>query len=223
MDYTDTHNVGGWYEGIHCNSIIHQTDSGVGFLEADLGLSGSDSNRAEIGYMFKTPEPLLMGDALTFDVQCGESNGALYEIAVYINCENSTIVSNAVIAGGARLLLSVDVSEINNVSAVKSIRISLTRITGEGDCKLKLYSMTLNSGTLNDEELSKDFNSIRDYLRLETNSDGTNKRRQVFITVILLSSVALFSILFALANDRRLIKNRDTDIQNKRKNRGKTI
>lgn len=223
MDYTDSHNVGGWYDGIYCNAIVHQTDGGVGYLEADLGLSESDSNRAEIGYIFKTPEPLLLGDALTFDVQCGESNGSLYEIAVYIYCENSTIVSNAVIAGGARLHLSADVSEINNVSAVKSIRISLTRITGEGDCKLKLYSMTLNSGSLNDEELSEEFNSIRDYLRSDTDVGDTNKRRQVVITVILMSSVALFSILFAFANDRRLIKNTDTNNQNKRKNRRNTI
>ena len=223
MDYTNTHNVGGWYEGIYCNSIIHQTESGVGFLEADLGLAESGLNQAEFGYIFKTPEPLLLGDALTFDIQCGESDGSLYEIVIYINCGSSTILSNAVIAGGARSKLSVDVRDAYNASGVEAIRIALTRITGSGDCKLKLYGMTLNSGTLDDEDLSEEFNSIRDYLRSDTEVDDTNKRRQVVITVILMSSVALFSILFAFANDRRLIKNTDTNNQNKRKNRRNTI
>jgi hypothetical protein len=222
-DYTNTHNVGGWYEGIFCNSIVHEIENEVGFLQADLSLTDAGLNQAEIGYLFKTPEPLLVGDALTFDIQCGENDGSLYEIAVYINCGSSTIVSNTVIAGGVRSLLSADVREIYNASAVSSIRISLTRITGVGDCNLKLYGVMLNSGTLDDEALDKSFNSIRDYLRSDANVDDSNSERQVVITVVLLLSVAVFSILFAFANDRRLLKNSNTDIQNKRKNRGNMI
>lgn len=223
MDYTDTHNVAGWYEGIFCNSIVHEIENEVGFLQANLSLADAGINQAEIGYIFKMPEPLLVGDALTFDIQCGENDGSLYEIAVYINCGSSTIVSNTVIAGGVRSLLSADVREIYNASAVSSIRISLTRITGVGDCNLKLYGVMLNSGTLDDEALDKSFNSIRDYLRSDANVDDSNSERQVVITVVLLLSVAVFSILFAFANDRRLLKNSNTDVQNKRKNRGNMI
>jgi hypothetical protein len=81
----------------------------------------------------------------------------------------------------------------------------------------------LNSGTLDDEALDKSFNSIRDYLRSDANVDDSNSERQVVITVVLLLSVAVFSILFAFANDRRLLKNSNTDVQNKRKNRGNMI
>ena len=81
----------------------------------------------------------------------------------------------------------------------------------------------LNSGTLDDEALDKSFNSIRAYLRSDANVDDSNSERQVVITVVLLLSVAVFSILFAFANDRRLLKNSNTDIQNKRKNRGNMI
>lgn len=221
MNYSDAHVISDWYEGIYCNSIVHQNENGVGYLLADLGLSEAGLNQAEIGYMFKTPEPLLLGDALTFDIQCGENDGSLYEIAVYINCGSSTVVSDTVIAGGVRSSLSVDVSEIYNASAVRSIRISLTRITGTGDCKLKLYGVTINSKTLDDEGLGKNFSSIRDYLRSDADADSSNRIRQVLVATILLSSVAMFSVLFALANDRRLLKHINTDDKTQRYKRNK--
>ena len=151
----------------------------------------------------------------------GVSNGitnngvaTLYELTVYINCGNNTIVAKVVIAGGVRSLLSVDAKEMGNASAVRSIRISLKRITGVGDCNLKLYGMSLNSETFNDEDLEKSFGSIRDYLRSDTIVEDSNRTRQVIVIVVLLSSVALVSVLFAFANDRRLAKNIDQDIRN---------
>lgn len=223
MDYSNNNITRGWYEGVYCNSIVHQTENGEGFLQAELSLAEAGLDQAELGYIFKTPEPLLLGDALTFDIQCGENDGSLYEIAIYINCGSSTIVSKAVIAGGVRSLLSADVKEVYNASAVRSIRISLTRITGSGDCKLKLFSVLLNSGTFDDEELSENFNSIRDYLRSDTELADTTKTRQLIVTVVLLSSIAIFAVLFAFANDRRLLKNTDTNTPNNRKDKRETI
>ncbi len=219
MDYTSANNTGTWYEGIFCNSIVHQTIDGEGFLQADFDLDEANLDQAEIGCVFKTPEPLLLGDALTFDIKCGENDGSLYEITAYINCGSNTIVSKAVIAGGVRSSLSVDVKELYNAAAVRSIRISLTRITGSGNCKLNLYSVSLNSETSDDEALNESFHSIRDYLRSDTEADGNNQTSQIIVTIILLSSVGLFFVLFAFANDRRLLKNVNIDsksIQNKK-------
>lgn len=219
MDYTSTNNTGNWYEGIFCNSIIHQTDNGEGFLQADFNLDEARLDQAEIGCIFKTPEPLLLGDALTFDLMCGENDGSLYEISAYINCGSNTIVSKAVIAGGVRSSLSVDVKELYNAATVKSIRISLTRITGSGNCNFNLYSVSLNSKTLDDDALNKSFHSIRNYLRSDPELDSTKQARQMAVTVVLLSSVGLFFVLFAFANDRRLFKNVNADsksIQNEK-------
>ena len=221
MDYSNSHSIGGWYEGLYCKSIVHQMEDGVGFLQADMGLDEAGLNQAEFGYIFKTPEPLLLGDALTFDIECGENDGSLYEIVIYINCGSSTIVSKSVLTGGVRCSLSANVTEMYNASAVRSIRIALTRITGTGDCKLKLYGVSLNSQTLGDEDLSENFSNIRDYLRSDTAPDDSNKARQALVAVVLLSSVALFSVLFAFANDRRLMKNSDNDQELKKHKRNK--
>ena len=214
MDYTANNNVSGWYEGIYCNSVSHHSEKGIGALRADFDFDNSALNQAEIGYIFKNAEPLLLADALTFDVVCGENDSSLYEIAVYINCGENTIVSKSVIEGGIRTSLSADVKDLNNESAVKSLRISITRITGSGACSLKLYSVGINSMSVNDESLSRDFQSIRDNMRSEPEAEDTERRQKIIITVILLTCVALFSTLFALANDRRLLKNTNTDDRN---------
>jgi len=220
MDFFDANSIIGWYEGIHCNSVSHQTEDGAGFLMADMSLGEAGLNQAEFGYIFKKPEPLLLGDALTFDVQCGDSDGSLYELTVYINCGNKTIVSKVVIAGGVRCLLSVDAKDVSNASAVRSMRISLTRITGSGDCKLKLFKISLNSETLRDHELGKDFDSIRDYLRSDKLEENSDKGRKAIVIVVLLSSVALVSVLFAFANDRRLSKSINQDMSNIKNKKG---
>ncbi len=203
MDYTKNNNTSSWYGGVYCNSIVHNTEDGEGFLQANLNLAYANLDQAEIGCVFKTPEPLLLGDALTFEVLCGENDGSLYEITTYINCVNSTIVSKAVIVGGVRCPLSVDVMQLNNSAPVRSIRISVARITGVGDCNLNLYNVVINSKTLGDDELSKSYMNIRDYLRSDIDEKNTNRVSQTIVAVILLSSAALVAVLFAFANDRR--------------------
>ena len=217
MNYSASAGVSGWYDGVHCRSVAYQSENGIGFLQADMALSEAGFNQAEIGYVLKTPEPLLLGDALTFDIQCGESDGSLYELAVYINCGESTIISKAVIAGGVRSALSVDVKGFDNTVAVNSLRITLSRLTGNGDCKFNLYSVTMNSGTLSDSALKESLENIRDYLRYDDNTADTGKMRRVIVTIVLLASVALISLLFAFTNDRRVLKSSENDSKNKKK------
>lgn len=211
MDYAITNNTGGWYEGVLCNSLVHKMQDGEGFIQADLNFNEAGLNQAEIGCIFKSPEPLLLGDGLTFDVMCGENDGSLYEMTVYINCESDTLVSKAVVAGGARCSLSVDVSNNNNDEPVRSIRISAVRITGSGNSTLNLYNVSLNSRTLNDDELSNSFRSIRDHLRTDSAVANASYTRQMIVTVVLVSSFALVAIIFAFANDRRLFKYSNND------------
>jgi hypothetical protein len=54
-------------------------------LKVTITSEGSGFVPAEIGYLLDRPEPLLVGDLLTFDVKCGEEDGSLYEISIYVN------------------------------------------------------------------------------------------------------------------------------------------
>jgi heme/copper-type cytochrome/quinol oxidase subunit 3 len=64
---------------------------------------------------------------------------------------------------------------------------------------------------MDDDALDNRFDSIRDYLRADKETEDDNKSRRVIIIAVLLSATALFSLLFAFANDRRLFKNTEID------------
>lgn len=203
LDYTSGRSTSGWHAGVYCNSFGVRTYEGSGALQAEMALDTAGVNQAEIAYMLQSPEPLLLGDALTFEVKCGEEDGSLYEIAVYINCGESTIVSKAVVAGGVKCLLSADVGSYDETAAVRSIRISLKRVTGSGDCTLNLYRILINSTSASNEELGLRLENIRDYLRADSEPESEDTLRAAVLGIILLSGVGIAALLFAFASDKK--------------------
>lgn len=203
LDYTSGRSMSGWYEGVYCNSLGVRINDGSASLQAEMDLDTAGFNQAEIGYILQNPEPLLLGDALTFDLKCGEEDGSLYEIAVYINCGESTIISKAVVAGGVKCLLSADVGSYDDTAAVRSIRISLKRVTGSGDCTLNLYRILINSGSVSNDQLNSRLENIRDYLRSDDEVESEDTWRAVVLSLILLSAIGIAALLFASANDKK--------------------
>lgn len=203
LDYTSGRSMSGWYEGVYCNSLGVRVNDGTSALQAEMGLESAGVSQAEIGYMLQNPEPLLIGDALTFEVKCGDEDGSLYEIAVYINCGESTIVSKAVVTGGVKCTLSADVGSHDDTAAVQSIRISLKRVTGSGDCKLNLYRILINSATASNDELNSQLENIRDYLRSDAEPENKGIIRELIVSLVLLSAIGLAALLFAYSNDKK--------------------
>ncbi|MGM9642662.1 MAG: DUF5722 domain-containing protein, partial [Eubacteriales bacterium] len=188
LDHTKGAGDGGWYRGLYCDTLGITSAGDTTSLKANMKLDEAGVNQAEIGYILKQPEPLLIGDAITFDIICGEDDDSLYELTVYIYSDKETIISGGVIRGGKEYAMSVDVSEHDKTVAVNSIKISLKRITGEGDCVLSLSRVTLNSFTISNEELVNEFDDIRDYLHSDTVKDtGVSVRKLVFCCLILAS------------------------------------
>lgn len=203
FDYSSGRGTAGWFDGFYCNSLGIQSENGESFLQADMDLDQAGVNKAEIGYMFKTPEPLLLGDALTFEIKCGEADSSLYEVSVYLRCGNSTIVSRTVIPGGEKHLLSLNASDYDNTEGVTAMKISLKRLTGSGGCKLNLYRVSVNSISDSDDDLANDLENLRDYLRPDTAvADSANVRR-VIIGILLLASAAAIALFFAFGSDRK--------------------
>ena len=203
LDYTSGRSVSGWYEGVYCDSLGVRINGGMVSLEALMDLDSAGVNQAEIGYILPNPEPLLIGDALTFEVKCGEADGSLYELAVYINCGQSTIVSKAVVAGGAKCSLSADVGSYDGTVAVQSIRVSLKRVTGSGDCAVDIYRILINSGSVSNDELDSRLRNIRDYLRSDTEADDENAWQTAVLSLFGLFVIGMAALLFAIANDKK--------------------
>ncbi len=203
FDYSAGRGSGGWFDGLYCKSLGLQSVGGETCLQADMDLEASGVNHAEIGYLFDEPEPLLLGDALTFDIKCGEEDGSLYEVAVYLCCGDDTIVSKTVVAGGVRIALSLNVSKIENTVGVESMKIMLKRVTGSGGCKLDLYRVVVNSSTVSDNELMKDLQELRDYLRPEQESSDSAGTRRVIFGIIILTAIGVVALSVSYGNDRR--------------------
>ncbi len=203
LDHSKGTGNGGWYAGYYCNQPTIKQNGGNTALIANMSLDDSSLNSSEIGYIFKQPEPLLIADALTFDLVCGEQDGSLYEISVYLYSSKGTIVSRGVIAGGVKSVLSVDVASYDKTAAVSSIKIAVKRLTGSGDCLLQLSSVTINSNTATDEELIAEFNDVLDYLRSEKSTEQPANNRTAFFLILILLSFGAAALLIAYGNDRR--------------------
>lgn len=203
FDYSVGRGTGGWFGGLYCDSLGSSIENSESFLKAVMDLDSAGVNQSEIGYIFDDPEPLLMGDALTFEVKCGEDDGSLYEIIIHICSNKSTIVSKAVVAGGVKCALSVDVSDHDNTDAVDSVKIMLKRVTGSGKCNLNLYRVLINSRSATDEQLSKEFDSIREYLRADPISAENKKNIELVAGVAFLVITGAVAIVAALINDKK--------------------
>lgn len=203
LDYTKGTGDGGWYRGLYCDALGIKSNGGTTSLAANMKLDESGVNQAEIGYILKQPEPLLIGDAVTFDINCGEDDGSLYQLTVYIYSDKGTIVSGGVIQGGKDYAMSVDVSEHNKTVVVNSIKISLKRVTGEGDCLLNLSRVTLNSFTISNEELVNEFVDVRDYLQADAAADGGLSTKRLAFGCMILVSVGIIALVIAYGNDKR--------------------
>jgi hypothetical protein len=145
----------------------------------------------------------MMGDALTFEVKCGEDDGSLYEITIHLCGEDGTIVSKAVMAGGARSLLSLDVSDYDNTYGVGSMKISLKRVTGSGSADLNLYRVLINSNSKSDEQLEQEFENIREYLRYDAGNQPEEKSGALGASILVLTVVGLGLAAVAFINDKR--------------------
>lgn len=211
FDYSAGRGLGGWFDGLYCDSLGIHIEESESFLQATMDLDSAGVNQAEIGYIFETPEPLMMGDALTFDIQCGENDGSLYEVAVHIRSKDSTVVSKTVISGGVRSNLSVDVSNRDDTDGVDSIKITLTRVTGSGRCKLRLYKVMINSSSVTDEQLEKEFLDIREYLRSDSAETEEEKGMMVAAGLVILSVVGIVAVMAAYINDKKLRSNENNE------------
>ncbi len=203
LDHTKGNGSGGWYEGLYCDSLGIKHTDGRSALLANMNLDLAGVNQAEIGYILDSPEPLLLGDALTFEIKCGEDDGSLYELAISLNCSNGTITSKTVIAGGAECSVSIDVSEHDKTAAVNAMKITLKRVTGSGDCVLTLSRVLINSKTESDNILMREFDDIRDYLRADAEADSRDNLRKLVFCAVVLISVGLAALVIAFGNDRR--------------------
>ncbi len=203
LDCTEGRGTGGWFEGMYCTSLGIKLSGKTNALVAEMDLDIAGNNQAEIGYILPQSEPLFLGDALTFDVKCGEDDGSLYELTVSVYSESGTVVSKTVITGGAECSLSADVSKRDKTAAVTSVKISLKRLTGSGSCALSLYRISINSNSLTDADIDREFDVLRDYLHADASVETTVDIRKLVFGIVILASFGIAAFALAYGNDRR--------------------
>ena len=203
LDYSSAKGAVDWYDGYYCNNISLQSSQSTGYLKVSIDQTDAGFAPAEIGYVLERSEPLLVGDALTFDIQCGADDGSIYEITIYINHKSGTLISKGVVQGGVGCRLSADVSEYDSTTLVNSIRITANRITGEGPFELNLYNVAINDYTDSNALLAQKLEDVRNYLRTNTQKNDSYSRKGLFIGIALLAGVGVVLIALAYGNDRK--------------------
>ena len=203
LDYSSGKGAVDWYRGHYCTEVALQHSDGNGYMSVVFDLDNAGFDQAEIGYIFDEPEPLFVGDALTFEVECGEDDGSLYEISIYFDYEGGMLLSKAVVTGGARCTLSANVNKCDPNTRVNAIRISLKRITGDGPCEFKLYCVSVNDYFYNDSQLNQRFDLVRNSLRAESEEDQSANEAWLYIGITALVGTGFVLLLLAYANDRK--------------------
>ena len=207
LDYSSGKGSINWYNGYYCSDLALHTSDGQGYLSASMELDLVGFTPAEIGYVLERPEPLLVGDALTFDIQCGESDGSIYEITVYVNHGDGTLISKCVVAGGVRCSLSADVSEYDSTVLVNSIRIAIKRVTGDGAFDLNLYKLKINDYTDSNALLAQKLEDVRNYLRTDTRAEDSSNKVGIILGVSLMTAIGMALFLWAYGNDKKYNNN----------------
>ncbi len=203
LSYSSDKGAVDWYNGYFCNNISLQNTQSGGYLMASIDPTAAGFVPAEIGYVLDRPEPLLVGDALTFDVQCGSDDGSIYEVIIYINHKDGTLISKGVLRGGVRCRISADVSDYDSTTLVNSIRIAVNRITGEGPFDFNLYSAAINDYTDSNALLAQKLEDVRNYFRTNKRNEDSYNPAGVFIGIASLAGVGVVLLALAYGNDRK--------------------
>lgn len=208
LSYSSAKGAVDWYNGYFCNNISLQNNDGSRCLTASIEPSKSGFAPAEIGYVLDKAEPLLVGDALTFDIRCGSNDGSIYEVIVYINHTEGTLISKGVLQGGERCKISADVSEYDSTTLVNSIRIAVNRITGDGPYDFCLYNVAINDYSDSNALLAQKLEDVRNYLRTNTKNEDPYNRVGISLGVAISAGVGVLLLAMAYGNDR---KNKSSD------------
>lgn len=203
LDYSSGKGAVDWYCGHNCKDMELLSVDNSGYLKVSAYVDGNGFAPSEIGYVLNRPEPLLVGDALTFDIKCGENDGSIYEVAIYINHDDGTLISRCVVLGGINCALSADVSQYDSTTLVHSIRISIKRITGDEPFDFNLYQVKINDSDDSNAILAQKLEDVRNYLRTDTGAYSESGKVGAFVAVVLLTGVGAASLLLAYGNDRK--------------------
>ncbi len=201
----------GWYAGDACLnlSVLNDTQH----RRSLCARMETVARGGDIAYHFSEPTDLSFAPLIKMNVEVEGATGTRYEIQLRTVGKEDTVLASAILTQGERTDLYLDLAASKAaLSSVNGIRLLARSLDGEGESfELHFYSLTLESDSLSDSELSRKVNDL--LTGTEVASEEQTEKRDftrplVVSAILLLVSAAITAILVIRRKTRRLSRDK---------------
>ena len=192
--FTTTTDTLGWYAGYACTDVSVLGNA----LNATFKSTGGEEY-AELAYHYSSIKNFSFAPLMRLRVTLDGESAVPFEVQVRLLGESTTVISSVVMLGGSTNDLFLDFSgALSGINALRGIRIMARPLESTtAEYNLKLHTLTLESTTLNSEQLADRIaaaqNDGADAGEQEASKDYTTP---ILVTVIIIAaSLALVASL----------------------------
>ena len=195
-----------WYAGGYCQDLSVLT--GTGSERALTARIAGAEARGDIAYHFSGVTDLSFAPYMRLDLGVLGAEQARYEVQLRLVGSTDTVSASAIVTGGERQSLYLDLSPYTQqISSVRSIRLLVRPLDGtEGEYRLCLYGVHLESDKLTQTELSQRISAIRQQTENDVDDKETKKDYTMPLVVtgiVILASAAITALLLIRHKSKR--------------------
>lgn len=192
-NFAEAHSTRGWYAGAHTGSLAVRGSGTNRALVAALECAGIEAGEySELICRFTPGEPLGSLNRIAFDLMI-EGDG-VWEVCIYTGSQSVRLEQKQVITAGERVTLYLSPGLLGEATA-GYLKLCAKPVSGSGEGKLCLYSVTGESDTLDDAGLAEHLRQIR---RIESTAAETSAPTVSLAWVFVICAIVIFSLTIAV-------------------------
>ena len=198
-DFTTSYSTRGWYAGTHMGSLSVRGSGASRALAAEFDRAAAETGAySEIIYHFEAAEPLALLDRMAFDL-CVEGGG-VWEISITAGFgQNTRLEQKQVVEAGQRMTLCLTTSALG-IEKADYLKLCAKPVSGSGEGKLCLYTVTGESDSLSDDALAARLHDLRSLAAAEID-DGASSSSLAWVFIV--CAVVIFTLTIAVILGRR--------------------
>ncbi|MBE6629294.1 MAG: hypothetical protein E7624_00410 [Ruminococcaceae bacterium] len=218
-NFTTATDVMDWYSGPSCTLLsVLAAPNGGHALTATLSGAGA---YGEMAYHFNAPVNLSFAPMISLQLGVIGEADTRYEVQLRLIGEDTTLYASAVLHAGENSTFYLDLyKNILPLTSLKCVRVMARPLDGQqGEYTLQMNHLTLHSKSLGSAELADRINAVRQNADKETQqAQERDYTVPVVVTaVIVLSSIAILSLLLIGQKAKKYRKNKASKEKRKAK------
>lgn len=192
-NFAEAHSTRGWYAGAHTDRLAVRGSGENRALVAELNCADMEAGEySELICRFTPGEPLGSLDRVAFSLMI--DGDGVWEICIYTGSQGVRLEQKQIVTAGERVTLYLSPGLLGDDTA-GYMKLCVKPVSGSGEVKLCLYSVTGESDSLDDTELAVHLSQIR---RSESASAGETVSTVSWAWVFIICAVVIFSLTVAV-------------------------